>query len=126
MKLIQSSLVLSILLASSSLSALADDAVTTPKVDETQKREQVIEKREARQEKRIQKGVQKGTITAEEQQRLEAEQAKIKSMEADAMKDGKMDKKEFRKIRREQKQASRDIKRKKNNRRHEEKTDSKE
>lgn len=83
----------------------------------TEKRENVIDKREANQEKRIEEGVKNGSLTAQEQKRLENEQKKIKKMEARAEADGKVTKKEMKHLQHAQNAASHDIARKKHNKR---------
>jgi hypothetical protein len=77
-----------------------------------------IQKREANQEKRIEQGVQSGQLTPHEAGKLEAQQAKIKSDEANLKADGKLTPRERAKLTREQNQASRNIHRKKHNHRH--------
>ncbi|MGZ3726767.1 MAG: hypothetical protein ACXWQQ_13250 [Pseudobdellovibrio sp.] len=87
----------------------------TPTV--TQKRDQVIEKREQEQQNRIQQGVKSGELKGKEAQRLENEQTKIKGMEDKAEADGKIAKKEMRRIEKAQDRASKDIYKKKHNKR---------
>lgn len=77
----------------------------------------VIQGRENRQEKRIEQGVKSGELTPKEAGKLEAEQAKIKQDEAEMKSDGKLTREERRKLHREQSRASRDIHRKKHNKR---------
>lgn len=81
----------------------------------TEKREAVVDQREANQEKRIEEGVKSGQLNAGEEKRLENKEAQIKKMESKAMADGKMSKKEFKKIEKAQNQANREIRRKKHN-----------
>lgn len=76
-----------------------------------------IDKREQRQEDRIQQGAASGTLTAQETQRLEKEQAHIDKMQDRAAADGQVTKKERAKITAAQHEASQDIHRKKHNRR---------
>lgn len=75
-----------------------------------------VQKREKRQEKRIEQGVKGGELTPKEAGKLEAEQAKIKQDEERMKSDGKLTREERRKLHREQDKASRDIYRKKHNR----------
>ncbi len=77
-----------------------------------------IDKREDRQEDRIQQGAASGTLTARETQRLETEQARIDRMQNRAAADGQVTQKERAKITAVQNEANRDIRRKKHNRRH--------
>jgi hypothetical protein len=81
--------------------------------DTTAKRDEVVKARELRQEKRIEQGVKNGSLTQQEAAKLEKQEAKINADEAKALADGKMSKKEFRKIEREQNRESRRIARKK-------------
>ena len=74
-----------------------------------------VDKREARQQKRIDQGVKSGQLTPTEASRLEKQQAKIKSDEAKAKSDGKVTPKERAKLTKEQNRASRNIHRKKHN-----------
>lgn len=76
-----------------------------------------IQKREQRQEKRIDQGVKSGELTPKEAGKLEAEQAKIKQDEAKMKADGKLSKEERKQLHREQNRASRDIYKKKHNKR---------
>lgn len=69
-------------------------AVVTPASPSTP----IIDKREAKQEARIEKGVRKGQLTDREAANLEKKQARIKKMEADAKADGKVTAKERAKI----------------------------
>ncbi len=74
-----------------------------------------VDKREARQQKRINQGVKSGQLTPQEAARLERQQAKIKNDEAKAKANGKVTPKERAKLTREQNRASRNIYRKKHN-----------
>ena len=89
------------------LAFAAQAQTTTPRID----------KRETRQEDRIQQGAASGTLTARETQRLEKEQAHIDKMQDRAAADGQVTKKERAKITAAQHEASQDIHRKKHNRR---------
>ncbi len=77
--------------------------------------QQKIEQRQQNQEKRIQDGVKSGQITPVEAQKLEAKEAKIKQVEATALADGKLDKKEARHLNRMENRTSREIHRKRHN-----------
>ncbi|QSQ26405.1 hypothetical protein JY651_16375 [Pyxidicoccus parkwayensis] len=58
---------------------------------------------------RIQKGIGDGSLTADEAKGLMGKQASIADAKRNAMADGSIDKKEFKQLRRMQRQASRDI-----------------
>ncbi|MBB5204666.1 hypothetical protein HNQ51_001980 [Inhella inkyongensis] len=73
------------------------------------------ERREARQEERIQRGAANGSLTAQETLKLEKEQARIDQLENKAAADGVVTGKERRRIETAQDAASRDIRRKKHN-----------
>lgn len=92
----------------SSAALLAQDT-TTPK------REAQVERRAARQEKRIDQGVASGKLTAKEAQNLEKREGKIDKDIAKAEADGKITKKEQARINHEQNRASRKIAKKKHN-----------
>jgi len=72
-----------------------------------------IDKRQATQEKRIDKGVQSGQLTDKEAKRLDKGQAKVQKMEDKAVADGKVTKKERKKIEHAQDQQSKKIHREK-------------
>ena len=105
-----------VLLFASSLSValLAQDAQTTPQTP-AQDNTPRIDKREKRQQKRINQGVKSGALTKGEAARLEKQQAKIKNDEAAAKADGKVTPQERRKLTKEQNAANRNIYRKKHN-----------
>ena len=73
--------------------------------------------RQARQEMRIQKGVQSGQLTAKEASKLEQRQQKIEQAEDAARADGTVTAKERRKLHRMQDRAGKEISRKNHNRR---------
>lgn len=77
----------------------------------------VINRREVRQEKRIQSGVDKGLLTTKETMHLEKQQGHIQTMEVKAKSDGVVTGKERVKITRAQNKANRDIRRLKHNNR---------
>lgn len=69
----------------------------------------VAQRREQRQEKRIDQGVKSGELNPREAGRLEREQARIKQDEERMKADGKLTPQERRKLNREQNRASRHI-----------------
>lgn len=77
----------------------SDGAASTPRVD----------KREARQQKRIAQGAASGQLTPHETQRLEKEQNAVNKAEDKAKADGTVTAKERRHMARMQDRASRDI-----------------
>ena len=77
----------------------------------------VVDQREQNQEKRVEQGIKSGELTKGEAAHLEAQQGKIKVDEAKAKADGKVTAKERAKLKREQNRASRNIYRKKHNKR---------
>lgn len=85
--------------------------------DSANGREAVVDQRQDNQQKRIDQGVENGSLTKHEAKRLEHEQKKVEKMENKAMADGKMSRKEFRRIEAAQNGASADIRHKKHNRR---------
>lgn len=85
--------------------ALGQQQDQTPRVD----------KREMRQQKRIDQGVKSGQLTPKEANRLEKQQARIKKTEAKAKADGKVTPQERAKLTREQNRANRNIYKKKHN-----------
>ena len=68
-----------------------------------------VDKREAKQDTRIQNGVASGQLNAKETYRLEKEQAAINKAEGKAEADGKVTKAERRRLHKMQNRASRDI-----------------
>jgi hypothetical protein len=98
------SVVAGAVLAASSVAVLAQAAApATPRVD----------KREARQEQRIQNGVASGQLTPRETQRLEREQAHINKAEQNAKADGVVTPQERKRLNHMQNRASKDIYRQK-------------
>ncbi len=89
--------------------ALLAQDTTTPK------REAQVERRAARQQKRIDQGVATGKLTPKEAANLERREAKIEKDIAKAEADGKITKKEQAKLNAEENRASRKIARKKHN-----------
>ena len=71
------------------------------------------DKRQERQDKRIEQGVKSGELNKKEAARLEKGQARVQKMEDKAMADGKMTKKERARIEHKQDQQSRKIAREK-------------
>ncbi len=86
-------------------------AVVTPASPATP----IIDKREAKQEARIEKGERKGQLTDREAANLEKKQARIQKMEADAKADGKVTTKERAKITNAQNKETVNIATKKHN-----------
>jgi uncharacterized membrane protein YebE (DUF533 family) len=84
------------------LTALTAVGATSASADE-------IDRRQTNQERRIQQGVRSGEITGREYRALEAEQARIRQLEARAKADGRVDAREAAEIRRAQNNASRHI-----------------
>ncbi len=74
-------------------------------------------KRQAKQKARIAQGVASGEITAQEAAQIKQKQNEVQVLENAARADGKVTKKEQAVIRHEQNEASRQIERKKHNRR---------
>jgi len=74
-----------------------------------------IKKRQANEEQRIERGVEKGQITPKEQQRLDGQQKVIEQERENAAADGKITKRERRDIKHDQKRLSQDIKHKRHN-----------
>ena len=72
-------------------------------------RQSEIDRREAIQEQRIQNARRSGELTGREHRQLEAEQARIRQMERNALRDGHIDRNEAAQIRRAQNEASRHI-----------------
>ena len=68
--------------------AQTPDTTSTPRID----------KRQERQDQRIDKGVQSGQLTGKEAKRLEKGQKRVQKMEDKAMADGKVTKKERKRI----------------------------
>jgi hypothetical protein len=79
--------------------AFAQSDPATPRVD----------RREARQQKRIDKGVASGQLTPKEAARMQAQQGRIKAAEANAKSDGLVTAKERAGLARRQNKASRNI-----------------
>ena len=81
----------------------------------TQKREAIIDAREANQQKRIEQGVQSGQLNAKEAAHLEKREERIEKLEEKAKADGVITKKEMKRIDAAQDRASRKIFNKKHN-----------
>ena len=79
------------------------DPTATPRID----------KREARQQKRIDQGIASGELNAREAARLDAQQGRIHAAEARAKSDGVVTAKERARLTRKQNKASRNIRRNK-------------
>ncbi len=78
---------------------------------------ETIQKRENREEKRIDNGVNNGSLTPKEQQRLDDQQRIIEQERENAAADGKITKRERKDIKHDQKRLSHDIHAKKHNKR---------
>jgi uncharacterized membrane protein YebE (DUF533 family) len=76
-----------------------------------------INKRQQKQDNRVDQGIKSGQITKKENAKIEMKQAKIQHMENQARADGKVTKKEKAAITKEQNEASRQINSKKTNKR---------
>lgn len=74
-----------------------------------------IDQREANQQTRIDRGVNSGSLTQREATKLQNQQNRINTAEANAKADGKVTAQERRQINRKQNRANRDIYRKKHN-----------
>ncbi len=70
------------------------------------KGQEVVDNREARQDKRIQHGIDKGYLTADEITKLNAQQDKIGALETSLTGDGSMSKQDFRQLQSELNTAS--------------------
>lgn len=68
-----------------------------------------IDRRQDMQQHRIEQGIRSGEITRGEAYRLQTEQARIRELERDAKRDGRVDRHEAARIERAQDQASRHI-----------------
>ncbi|EIC29386.1 MULTISPECIES: hypothetical protein [Methylomicrobium] len=74
-----------------------------------------VDRRQEKQQQRIEQGVSSGRLTSKEVQRLQAQQEKIRRMEDKAKADGVLTRKEQVRLNRRQNQASQNIYRKKHN-----------
>ena len=72
-------------------------------------RQSEIDRREWMQEQRIQNARRSGELTRSEYRQLEAEQARIRQLERNALRDGHVDRHELAQIRRAQNEAGRHI-----------------
>lgn len=77
-----------------------------------------VDRREARQQRRIQQGARSGELTPRETRRLEREQARIRRNEARAKSDGTVTPQERRRLNRELNRSSRHIRREKHDAQH--------
>lgn len=91
------------------IAAVAFAAMTTASAAQSYRYADQIDRREANQEYRIQQGVRSGELTRREYLSLEAEQARIRQLEARAKRDGHITAYEAREIRAAQNAASRHI-----------------
>ncbi len=83
--------------------------IATTSVASAYDRQGEIDRRESRQEQRIQQGIRSGEITRHEARQLEAEQARIRQLERNAQRDGHIDRYEAARIREAQNAASHHI-----------------
>ncbi len=90
----------------------AEDAVVQNQADG-----QVVDNRQERQEKRIENGIEKGSLTEAEAKKLQKQQQRIQKIEDRAQVDGSISKKEKKHMQHALNNANRDIKRKKQNKR---------
>jgi hypothetical protein len=88
--------------------AAAQDTASTPRID----------KRQERQQQRIDRGVQSGALNAKEASRLEKGQQRVDRMEDKAAADGKVTRKERRRIEHAQDRQSKKIYREKHDKQH--------
>jgi len=75
-----------------------------------------VDQRQDRQETRIDKGIENGSITAREADRLEHQQSKIDHAENRALADGKLNRKEAHRLEGMQDRAGRNIRHQKHDR----------
>jgi hypothetical protein len=74
-----------------------------------------VDRRQEKQQQRIEQGVRSGQLTSKEAQRLEAQQEKIRRMEDKTKANGAVTRKERTRLNQRQNKASRNIHRKKHN-----------
>ena len=96
-------IVLAFAAACGAAETIAADSTSTPRVD----------RREARQAKRIESGKASGQLTTNEAAKLEAQQGRIQAAEAEAKSDGKVTAKERAALTHQQNKANRKIRRNK-------------
>jgi len=77
-----------------------------------------INKRQRREQRRIAHGIENGSLTAKEAEKLEGREAKIQQDKQAAKADGTVTPQERRKLRREENRASRAIRRQKHDQQH--------
>jgi hypothetical protein len=94
------------LMATTAAFAQTTDSTNTPRID----------KREARQEQRINQGVASGSLTEQEATRLNKGQTRVDNLEAKTEADGKVTAKERARIHHAQNKQNRHIKRQKHDR----------
>ena len=91
----------------------AGEAASTEPVEQGQ----VVDHRQERQDNRIQKGVENGSLTEAEAKKLSLQQKRIQKKEDRVNADGAVSAQEKKRLTHAQNNAHRDIKRKKNNKR---------
>jgi len=82
---------------------------TKGKKYDADKGQEVVDNRETRQDKRIQHGINKGYLTADEAAKLEAQQSSISTLESSLTGDGSLSKQDFKQIQTELNTASHNI-----------------
>jgi hypothetical protein len=92
-------IILALAATTAAFAQAATDPTATPRID----------RREARQQQRIDQGVNSGQLTPKETARLEAQQGRIETAEARARSDGVVTAKERASLTRRQNRASRNI-----------------
>ena len=113
MRTIRKSIAIGLLITATLFSA----AVITQAANLTGQQTPGIDRRERRQSNRIRRGVNNGSVTRREARRLAAQQARIRAHERRARADGRVTTRERVSIQRQENRASRNIYRKKHNRR---------
>lgn len=98
------------------LLALAFSTAALAQPTPSNRMETRIDSRQDRQEKRIDRGIEKGTVTAHEAARLEHQQARIDRAENRALADGAIDRKEAVRMERMQDRANASIRHQKHDR----------
>ena len=104
-----------LLLATASIAVSAQAQTSTPPLP-GERFEQRVDKREARQDQRISKGIASGQLTAAESARLTRQQAGVERAEAHAEADGKITRAEAHRLEKRQDATSRHIRRQKHDR----------
>lgn len=90
-------------------------AVYSAEAAQSERRGAVVDKRQNMQQARMNHGMRNGSLTSAEQVRLKQQQDRVMKTEKRANADGQINKKEFRRIERQQNRANRSIYRAKHN-----------